>query len=96
MTEVFYKTDNKWIRFTVTDGCPTGRIYDFWLPDNIDLTLDSIVDYLNSQITYIYEKKINCNELKFKLLKEPNKNDKNYGYAYLDKWEASEFHFTKN
>lgn len=95
MTNIYYKeaNDKEWKIFSVTDGDPTGRIYNFWLPKDIRPIMSDIVDYLNSEITCIYEKPINPMALKFKLRKSPPPGSPNSGYIYEEYWETLDITF---
>ena len=90
MTNICYKEvgDKEWKGFSITDGDPTGRIYDFWLPNDIRPVMSDIVKYLNSEITCIYEKPINPVALKFKLRKRPSADSPVFGYIYEEYWET--------
>lgn len=69
MSDIYYQesTDADWIRWSFTDGCPTGREYSIYLQENVVPLLSNITDYLNSCITCIYEKHINPVAIKFNL-----------------------------
>lgn len=98
MTDVFYKQadDKQWYRFAPSEGDPTGRIYEFWLPETIRCTMEEVISYLNMYVSCIYEKKLkNINALKFNLLLDPGENDENAGYAKMHKWETQEILFQK-
>lgn len=98
MTDVFYKKagDSTWYLFAPSEGDPTGKIYDFWLPETIRCTMEEIISYLNMYVSCIYEKKLeDIDALKFNLRLEPSEDDENFGYAKMHKWKTQEILFQK-
>ena len=98
MTDVFYKRayNEQWYRFAPSEGDPTGKIYEFWLPETIRCTMEEVISYLNMYVSCICEKKLkDINALKFNLRLQPDKDDENAGYANLHKWETQEILFQK-
>lgn len=98
MTDVFYKRslDNDWKIFAPSEGDPTGKIYEFWLPETIRCTMEEVISYLNMYVSCIYEKKLeDIDALKFNLRLEPSENDENFGYEKMNKWKTQEILFQK-
>lgn len=98
MTDVYYKRagNEQWYLFAPSEGDPTGKIYDFWLPETLRCTMEEIISYLNMYVSCIYEKNLeNIDALKFNLRLEPSENDENFGYANQHKWETQEILFQK-
>lgn len=90
MREVYYKqtSESDWVLFCPSEGDPTGKIYEFWLPETIRCTMEEITAYLNMYVSCIYEKKLeNIHSLKFDLLLSPDEDASRSGYDKIHLWD---------
>ena len=93
MTDIYFKEegDADWRRWSYTDGDPTGREYNCWLPAGVTLDIKSLANLMNENVCAIYEKKIQPISLKFNVRECPDESSPYFGYAYMDRWTTRHY-----